>query len=328
MTDLSVIIVCYKGWDKVVKCLESLNDFKGDKFKFEVIVVDNDSGDGRILEIQSQFPGFQYVRNKVNGGYSNGNNLGSRYAVGEYLLILNPDTIASESGIEKMLLAACANPGYSIISCRQVNKNGKETRVTGDFPGFFNLTGLQRSVLNLIRGRKGDRGSVADVVFPDWISGSVVLIRKDLFKKMEGFYEGFWMYYEDVDLCKRVTDNNGRIAFLRNIKIEHNHGGSSRIDIQTTSVTKSEVQVSKHLYISRNKKGPERLLIQIFLVVNNLITGVVLAVTGIIFFFVPKLFVRSIMFFRLVSYYAGAIRGRSWISPRSVMNRERFVKNY
>lgn len=321
MTDLSVIIVSYKGWDKLIKCLSALNGFTGNKFIFEVIVVDNNSEDDNILKIENQFPSFKFIHNAVNGGYANGINLGCKAAHGEFILILNPDTIASEPAIEKLLMTARSNSDYIIISCRQVNEEGRETKSFGEFPSLFKLTGLQRFISSLISGKADKKLSGGPVIFPDWVSGSVILTRKDLFEQINGFYEGFWMYFEDVDLCKRVRNSGRKIALLRDVTIEHSHGGSSRINLRTKSITKSEVKFSQHVYISRNLRGIERVFSQIFLVANNLISGFLMAVIGLVLFFIPEIFVNTLIFYRLAKYYTISLVNKTWISPRSVLNK-------
>lgn len=168
MTDISVIVVCFRGWERLGKCLDSLERFTGDRFSFEVIVVDNNSSDPVINDLERKYSGFRFIHNKVNGGYANGNNLGCRNATGEYGLVLNPDTEACESEICKMLDEARAHPEYSIISCRQENAKGKETPSTGEFPGFCNLTGFQRSVARIFRKASPSGILAADkVIFPD-----------------------------------------------------------------------------------------------------------------------------------------------------------------
>lgn len=316
MADLSIIIVSYKGWERLTKCLEALNSFTGKNFSSEVIVVDNKSGDETIYKIEEQFSKFRFIHNEINGGFANGCNLGGKNARGEFLLFLNPDTVASESEVEKLLKTAKQNPAFSILSCRQVNENGRESIASGPFPQFFNLTGFQRAIFGNLKSEVGSQKS--EVSFPDWISGSVVLIRKELFQKIRGFDEDFWMYFEDVDLCRRVRNIPGEIAFCRNITIEHNHGGSSRINLKTASLTKTEVHISRHIYISKHKTGLDKVLIQTFLIINNLISGGLVALLGLLFFFVPKVFARTLIYFRLISYYTGSVFRRSWISPRSV----------
>lgn len=316
MTDLSIISVSYKGWVRLTKCLEALDSFTGKNFTTEVIVVDNRSDDETILKIEEKFPKFIFINNTVNGGFANGCNLGSKSAAGEFLLFLNPDTIAIESEVEKLLNIAKQNPSYGVVSCRQVNENGKESIASGPFPMLWNLTGFQRAILNILTPHSSNL--TTDITFPDWISGSVVLIRKELFQRINRFDEDFWMYYEDVDLCRRIRNMSLKVACCRNITIEHNHGGSSRINLKTASLTKTEVHISRHLYISKHKTGFEKILIQTFLVINNLISGGLLAFLGLLFFFVPKLYARTLIFFRLIRYYAGSVFRQSWISPRSV----------
>lgn len=314
--ELSIIIVCHKGWERLQKCLNALDQFTGKNFKTEVIVVDNKSDDITIIKAEEQFQKFKYIFNEINGGFGNGCNLGAGNASGEFLLFLNPDTIAAESEIEKLLNTAKQYPEYLIISCCQVTEKGKESIAFGKFPSITNLTGFQRAIFRSLKKEK--EKSEQDISFPDWVSGSVILTRRETFEKVTGFDEDFWMYFEDVDLCRRVRNIDGEIAFCRNIYIEHNHGGSSRINLKTTSLTKTEVIISRHVYISKNKSGLEKLVIQTFLVINNLISGGIMALLGLILFFIPKVFARTLIYCRLIKYYTGSLFRQSWVSPRSV----------
>jgi len=126
------------------------------------------------------------------------------------------------------------------------------------------------------------------------------------------------MYFEDVDLCRRIRKIDSEIAFCRNITIEHNHGGSSRINLKTASLTKTEVHISRHVYVSKHKTGIEKYVIQTFLVLNNLISGGIMAFLGLLLFFIPKVFSRALIYYKLIRYYIGSLFRFSWISPRSV----------
>jgi hypothetical protein len=316
MTDLSIIIVCYKGWPRLYKCLEALDAFSGATFSTEVIVVDNKSEDEEIFRIEKQFSKFRFIYNKSNGGFANGSNLGALHASGDFILFLNPDTVASESEIEKLLNIARENSEFTAVSCKQVSETGKESIAYGPFPGLFNLTGFQRAIIKSLGPQT--RSPKPDISFPDWISGSVVLIRRDTFNKLNGFDEDYWMYFEDVDLSKRIRNIGGKVAFCKFITIEHNHGGSSRINLKTTTMTKTEVYISRHVYISKNKSGMEKTLIQTFMVLNNLISGGLMSLIGLMFFFVPKVYSRTLIYSKLIGYYTGSVFRLSWISPRSV----------
>jgi len=310
--DLSVIIVCYKGWDRLNRCLESLDSFSGKSFTMEVIVVNNNPGDVAFVEIENKFTKFMFIHNTVNGGYSNGCNLGAAKAAGNYLLILNPDTVAREEEIRKLLQAAKSDPSFFIVSCRQVRENGKENKAMGSFPWQRKET----------RGREPESNGRKDrdkrIIFPDWVSGSVMMIRIEVFVNLKGFDEDFWMYYEDVDLCRRARNTGGKIAFCNDITIQHDHGGSTRADLRTTAVTKCEVQISRHLYIHKHEEGFKRVLMQSITVADNLVTGIITGLIGLLFFFIPKLFVRFLVIIRVAGYYTGSLLRRSWLSPRSV----------
>lgn len=224
MTDLSIIIVSYRGWQRLHKCLDSLESFKGDNFKTEVIIVDNNSGDEAIFETEKHYPQFRFILNKVNGGFANGSNIGARNSSGKYILFLNPDTVASENTVGRLLDIARQNSDFTIVSCKQITERDKESIATGEFPSLFNLTGFQRAIF---RSRKTPAAlSDPDIIHPDWISGSVVLMSRVTFNNLKGFDEDYWMYFEDVDLCKRNSNLNGKVAFCRSVTIEHNHGGA------------------------------------------------------------------------------------------------------
>jgi hypothetical protein len=323
--DLSIIIVSYRGWKRLRECLDSLAAFRGSIFKYEVIIVDNDSADGIIDTFISDYKDFVFIRNKVNGGFANGCNLGSRTAKGDFLLFLNPDTVASCDVIEKLLERAKANTGIHVSSCRQVNEKKKESRAFGIFPVFGTITGVGRVIYKLLNWRKYTEKTKPknNIIYPDWVSGSVILIKKEIFMNLGGFDDDFWMYYEDTDLCRRIKTQNGNIAYYTDIEIQHNHGGSSRINSKTASITKTEVIISRHVYISKHMSGIGRFLTQSYLVLINLVVGTSMSFLGILLFSCPKMFVKANMYGRLIGYYFGALKRRSWLSPRSV----NFIKN-
>jgi hypothetical protein len=320
MPDLSIIIVSYKGYERLRQCLDSLNSFTGKKLSTEVIIVNNSPGDEAINGFNGLYPGFRFISNEINGGYAHGCNKGVSFASGRFILILNPDTVATEGAVEELMRIAESNPGFMITSCRQVNEKGRESIAWGPFPDFSNLTGFLRAVFR--SGYQGQQktkeGFSKDIFFPDWISGSVVLLSRENYLRLKGFDEDFWMYFEDVDLCKRARDGGGEVAFCSSVTIEHNHGGSSRINNSTASLTKAEVLISRHIYFSKHKSGFQKILIQLFLVINNLISFGLAAVAGLLFFFIPKLFLRTLIFLKLTEYYYGALISGSWVSPRSV----------
>ncbi len=315
--ELSVIIVNYRGWSKLRECLSSLLKDDGPGAGIEIIVSDNCSADGNLAGFSAEFPSVKFVENIHNGGFAYGCNRGAAAASGSYFLFLNPDTIASKDSVHQLLEKGSSAAANSLSSCYQVDGKGKESIAYGRFITPFTLTGTMRLITRL-SGAQGTMKYTGDIMKPDWVSGSVMFIRRVYFYELGGFDEDFWMYFEDMDLCKRIRNSGGEILYHRGISIIHSHGGSSRVNIKTTALTKTEVLVSKHLYVAKHFSGAGRFVSQFFLVVNNLLCYLVAAVVGLILFFIPSLNARSRIFVNLVAYYAGSLARGTWKSRRSV----------
>jgi GT2 family glycosyltransferase len=318
---VSIVIVNFKSWNKLRICLESLKLLRGTFSGWEVIVVDNQSDDGQLTLFINNFPEFSFVENAGNYGFSNGCNLGARQSSGEYILFLNPDTKIALEPLKRLLQTAEEHPEFTVLSCGQVNDSGKDTRPYGLFISPNTLTSFMRSIHTLLHGdfattvlRSGD-----EVIFPEWVSGSVVLMSRKNFDLLSGWCEDFWMYYEDADLCKRVWVSGGQVALVKTIQFIHNHGGASRLNLEVKALTKCEVITSRHLYIHKHFNGPERFLMQSYLVANNLLFGqLVFAILGLVLFFIPALKAFPKLYVKMLRYYAGVASTGVWISPRSV----------
>ena len=320
MNTLSIIIVNYRSWIRLSQCLDSLAEFFGDKLATEVIVVDNFSNDGQLAQFAVRYPRFRFILNDGNNGFSDGCNKGAEAATGGYFLFLNPDTVASEESLLALYSFAEQFP-EAIVSCQQVNDKGEKERPYGIFPSLMRITGLLRFIDRLFSGKEFEKaeGKNLPYISVDWVSGSVVLLSKKQFTKLGGWDTGFWMYYEDVDLCRRLKKMGGEVLFHRFITVEHNHGGASRINPAIASLTKCEVHISRHFYISSHEKGLKGFWMHLLLILDNLVLGLILVLAGLPFiFFFPKLKVQAIVYLNLVRYYFNAILRRSWISPRSV----------
>ena len=157
-----------------------------------------------------------------------------------------------------------------------------------------------------------------NVLFPDWVSGAVLFINRTWFDKISGWDEDFWMYYEDVNLSKKVSNLGGKVALLADTEIIHNHGGSSRINIKTASITKTEVLISKHVYIRHNYTGIKYFILQFLVVMNNLIGKIIAALIGVLFFFIQKLRLNVYLCFNIIKYYFSSVLNRTWLSHRSL----------
>lgn len=316
---ISAVIVNYRSWDKLEACLDSLLNAQLTASKLEVIVVDNCSNDQQFKKFCGQYPTINFILNQGNFGFANGCNTGAKAAQGDYLFFVNPDTQVPNNTLEQLKSAIQELPSYSIVATQKLGSNNKYERVERFFPRWYTLTGLGKALhRRLIANQlKIDFALEKSIVYPEWVSGSVIFIRRHDFEKLGGWNEQFWMYSEDVDLCKRASNLGGKIALLQNVEIIHNHGGSSRINPVTAALTKSEVYISRHVYLSVHHRGNWLYIIQTLLAAKSLLKTAVIALFSLLALNHPKAKVSRILFHNLLGYYANAAWHKTWLSPRS-----------
>ena len=319
MTDIAIVIVNYKSWDALGECLEALSAMDTNRFSFETIVVDNCSGDGKYDTFANRFPNIRFIGNTGNNGFANGCNFGADAAHSDYYLFLNPDTVASEEAIYTLWQTARNNPDFGIVTCTQVDAQHKKYKEIRFFPSLKTLFGPFRALHRAMSKEtvQGNFSNDKTIVFPDWATGAVIFMSKSWYGKINGWNEKYWLYFEDVDICKRVIDQGGKVALIRNASILHKHGGASRINIKTKALTKTEVLISQHVYFNEHTKGFKQVLIQFLLLFTLLLEKTLLAILGLIFFFIPKLKVNIFIFRNLVLYYVSALSKGTWTSPRA-----------
>jgi GT2 family glycosyltransferase len=253
--ELSIVIVNYRSWERLARCLASLSPLTaGAAAAAEIFVVDNASGDGRLGEFAKAYPGVRFVENDGNWGFADGCNRGAREARGEFLLFFNPDAEDPGGSIDALVALARKHPEAAIVTARQVDERGRAQKVFDAFPSLATLFGPTRALLRLAApdrypDPRRDRPEYFEV---DWVSGSVLLVRRNVFEALGGFCNGFWMYSEDVDLCRRARDAGHKVAVAGAVTLVHAHGGASRKNATTAALTRSEVVVSRHFYASRH----------------------------------------------------------------------------
>ncbi len=318
--DISIVIVNYRGWKALEKCLDALEIIVSQTFSFEVIVVDNYSNDGQFLTFKNKYKKFFFIENSENNGFSNGCNHGAALAKGEYLLFLNPDTKINLSALETLLQTAVSHPEIGILSCLQIDEKGDYYKQNLLFPAFGRFFGVSRSFYRTVNKEKLDQRftTTNDLFYPDWVSGSVIFISRKWFDKVKGWNEDYWLYFEDVDICKKIAEIGGKIAVTQKTSIFHQHGGASRINITTKALTKTEVVISKHIYISNHFPFVKSFLLHVLLVAGTLSVKSFLAFLGIFLFFIPKLKVNRLILKNISVYYFNAILKHTWISPRAM----------
>lgn len=217
--DLSIIIVNYRSRSYLVQCLKSIerhlnkNSFME---KFEVILVNNDK-QSLSLEENFNFP-VKIIEQKINQGFGASNNIGAKKATGDYLFFLNPDTLLLDSGLWKMLEYAKEKRlgaiGPKIILAEE---NRPQPWTCGKKTDLWKI--LFKNTLNKPWNKK-------EITPVDWLSGTALLLEKVSFKKVGGFDEKFFMYFEDQDLCLRLKKLGKKNIFYPFCRIIHFDGKS------------------------------------------------------------------------------------------------------
>ena len=320
--DLSIIIVNYKCWDVLARCIDSFNKYKPHT-NYEIIIVDNDSQDGKFNSFQQQFHEIKLIANKGNYGFSSACNLGADNAKGDFLLFLNPDvTLTSSPAIDEMFNFAKANTNVGITSCRTIYPNGKREREVAFLSPWLTI-GWLRALYKLALSRKiaNKFPENKNIWYPEWVAGSVILIQKDFFKKIGKWSEDkFWMYSEDPDICLKSNKNGKKIALLRNVEIKHQHGGSSRRNTKTTAITKSEVVTSSHVFIHEHSSSINRVALHLVIMVNTLTSWLLRTLITLPFFW--KDFFKANLFtlIAIIKYYLSVLIRWNWKSKRLKKN--------
>ncbi|MCI0449762.1 MAG: glycosyltransferase [Chlorobi bacterium] len=248
MIDISVIIVNYNVKELLHQCVSSVLS-SSKNLNCEVIIIDNNSFDGSVEFIKSRFSLNSKVKiicSPVNLGFANGNNLAAKEAKGEYLLILNPDTVLQEDTLEKTLSFYKSSPQAGAVTCKLVLPSGKlDLACRRSFPtpnvALYRLLGLSKLFpKSRLFGRYNltflDENQTYEV---DAIAGAFMLIKKDIYEQVGGFDEEYFMYGEDLDLCYRLKKAGYKIYY---------HPGTSIIHYKGESTKKSSISYVNNFY--------------------------------------------------------------------------------
>ena len=201
MPTLTILIVNYNGLKFLPACLDSIA--RHVQYDHEVIVVDNASSDGSPEFLGTKYPNIKLIRNPTNSGFAAGNNLGAANAKGEYLLLLNNDTVLLND-LSPAIELVENNPGIGIVTVKMVDSNNEWRSSTGWYPSPFRLTKFSL----ILQSPQYLTNALKDKPYcrVDWAQGSFLLMKSERYKQLGGLDEGYFMYVEDVDLCKSAAN--------------------------------------------------------------------------------------------------------------------------
>lgn len=233
-TDISVVVVSYNVKQYLEQSLDSI--FKALKgFTAEVFVIDNDSGDGSSSMVKKRFPRVRLIENRENTGFARANNQALSLSAGEFVCLINPDTLVREDTFRVCLGYLRKHPEAGAAGCKILNPDGTlQLACRRSFPtpwiAFSKITGLSRLFpKSRLFGRYNltylDPDQTAEV---EALSGSFMMVRRKAVDQVGFLDEDFFLYGEDLDWCYRIHEKGWKIVYLPSTQIVHYKGRSTQ----------------------------------------------------------------------------------------------------
>ena len=224
---LSVIILNYNVRHFLELCLQSVESAITN-LEAEIIVIDNNSQDDSCEMVKQQFPKVKLIENKENLGFSKGNNIGVEQAKGEYVCILNPDTVVAEDTFETLLVFAEKQNNLGIVGCKLIDGVGaflpeSKRHVPTPKVAIKKILGDSKNYYaNQIKENAIGRASV--------FVGAFMLMKLNVYKQVNGFDEDYFMYGEDIDLSYKIEQAGFENYYFGETTVIHYKGESTLKD--------------------------------------------------------------------------------------------------
>ncbi|RPH35005.1 glycosyltransferase family 2 protein [bacterium] len=266
---ISIILVQHNNVELTCAALSSLQESQ--QGQYEVILIDNASQAFDESVYHGKFPGLRILRNSTNDGFGKANNRAAREARGEILLFLNNDTLCQEDFTRHMEEIFQSDQAVGIVGPRLLNSDGSFQLSAGGLPSFWKETG-DKLVYGLVHRKNPLVLRQVERAFSrrrdvGWVTGAALFIRTELFHRLGGFDEHFFMYFEDKDLCKRAANMGARVVYDPSISIVHLQGGSSSAGL--SRLLSRVYRESQRRYYARHRNVLERALLMMYLTISG-----------------------------------------------------------
>jgi len=233
--DLSIIIVNYKSKEKLRACLESIKHDDFSDLEYEIILVENNSGDD-LSDVLAFDSDIKLILSKRNLGMGRGNNLGIKEASGNYVLVLNPDTILKRPTIKILLNYIKEHQEVGLVGPKLFYPDGNLQLSCAKFPSFF-VPVLRRTFLGDYFKEIRDKFTMSEfnhnsIKEVDWLMGSCLMFKREI-ELGEGktfrplFDERYFMYFEDIDLAREFKKNGFKRVYNPEAVVIHDHSRES-----------------------------------------------------------------------------------------------------
>lgn len=232
--DLSVIVVTYNSAAHIGPCLASLRESTRG-VSCETIVVENASPDGTAALVAREHPWARLIARTENAGFAAAVNEGVAASAGNFIAAVNPDTRFNHDALSPLVAYLREHADVGIVAPRLLDPDGSVQLSCRAFPGYATALFNRYSLLTrlLPRNRYSRAYLMSDFAHDevrdvDWVSGAAFVIPRAVFQRIGGMDAGFFMYSEDVDLCRRVHDAGYRVVYNPTVSLVHEIGGSTR----------------------------------------------------------------------------------------------------
>jgi len=223
--DISIVIVSWNVKELLKKCLHSIYD-KTQDLEFEVFVVDNASKDGSALMVASQFTQVNLIASNENLGFAKANNLALEHAQGKYVLFLNPDTELMENSFKIMFDLMEQNENSALSTCQLIYPDGTLQKNIKNNPGLCDQALILLKLHHLFLSKSLNRYLAKNFLYEKeqevkQIMGAFMFGRTNIIKEIGGFDPDYFIWWEDLDLCKRIQDLGMKIIYTPKTKVIH-----------------------------------------------------------------------------------------------------------
>lgn len=274
--DLSIVIVTWNSEAWIQRCLESI--FKQiSEITFEVIVVDNASQDKTLQLAMNAFPGVKIIDNQDNKGWATAVNQGIEAAQGRYICVLNPDTQSVDHTMERLVAFMDEYPAIGVAGPHLLNEDGSTQRSVRRRPGLID----QLLIILKLHVLFPDSRALSRYLWRDFnyqetqeveqVMGACLMVRREVFEAVGIFDETFFLWFDEVDFCRRVADRSAYKIYY-NAHISLTHAGGDSFD-KVRSLRKQRWYLKSLRYYFRKHKHWFAFLVILFFTPLSLFLG-------------------------------------------------------
>ncbi len=251
MLDLSIVIVNYNARGLLRQCLKSIQgNLRNSRLLHKIVVIDNNSKDSSVDMVREAFPTVRLIPLENNLGYARAVNIGIKSIECRYYLVLNMDTtIVQDNAFDRIVNFMDKHPDVGLAGPKLINPNGSTQVSTCTFPKFLYPL-YRRTILRKLPGaKKAIRKYLMldwyhnETMPVEWVIGTGMIVRNEGLKQVGLMDERFFMYFEDVDWCRRFWENNWKVYYIADIEIVHYYSRDSAKSMGMVSVLNKQTRV-------------------------------------------------------------------------------------